>query len=179
MKHAMIVMTTLVMAPVVAGCGDDRSPILEPIDKDVSGMYTLAELRFDPQGSLPEVDLLARMEGTLPTLVLVSGGRAQLVFRHPDTGLVSVADAQYVIGADERVRFAFNDQSTLHGRTLLSNDMRFNFIEQPRTLVFDSIAPGGIDRARLLQLVPEWQDEQLFDPVPGRLTVVYRDDDAG
>lgn len=158
---------------LLTACDDGRTPS-EPLELDVRGNYTLVELRFDPQGSLGPVDLLPRIEGTVPALVLVHGGRAQLVFRDPETGLITLADASYSVTDEERVRLQFDDRSTLHQRTFLSSDMSFVFTEEPRTLAFSGTPTGGIDRRTLLQLVPEWSEEQLFDPVPGELTVTYR-----
>ncbi|CAN5240108.1 hypothetical protein BH23GEM2_BH23GEM2_19100 [soil metagenome] len=50
--------------------------------------------------------------------------------------------------------------------------MTFAFVS-PGTLTFDGESPDGVDRQRLVQLVPEWQGEQLLDPVPGRLIIVF------
>lgn len=174
MKRIATLATTLLMLPVLAGCGGDSSPI-EPERPDVTGTYTLTDLWFDPQGSLPDINLMARLEGPLPSLVLAANGQAQLVSRDPQTGLVAVAGATYTFTPANKVQFTFEAGSTLHAQTFLANAMQFTFVEPPRTLLFDATVPGGgISRAALLRLVPEWEDEQLFDPVPGDLTVVYR-----
>lgn len=176
MKHMTTFAAALVMVPFLAGCGGDSSPS-EPQRPDVTGTYTLTDLWFDPQGSLPDINLMARIEGPLPSLVLAANGQAQLVSRDPETGLVAVANATYSFTPANKVQFTFGAGSALHAQTFLSNAMQFTFVQPPRTLLFDETVPGGgISRAALLRLVPEWQDEQLFDPVPGQLTVVYRVD---
>lgn len=168
----------VVAAVLTAACGgSDRPDPMGPEETDVAGHYTLIALAFDPQGSLPEVDLLARMTGPAPTLVLANDGRAQLVYRDPETNLVELAEAQFVIMRDGNIQFTFDEETPLHNQTLLSPAMRFTFSESPKTLAFDTNAPGGIDRTTLLQLVPEWEEEQLFDPVPGHLRVTYRVED--
>lgn len=160
----------------LAACGDDGTgPRLPDLTRaDVAGHYEMTALTFDPQGSLPEVDLFARLPEPLPSLVLVANGQAQLVSRDPETGLIAVAAATYTVSSLGRVQFTFDQSSTLHLQTLLASSMVFDFVATPRSLVFDATVTGGIDRATLLELVPEWEDEQLFDPVPGVLRVVYQ-----
>lgn len=161
----------LLAAALLVGCGDSEP--LAP-NLDVRGNYTLAEMSFDPQGTLPNMDLLARVTTTIPRLVLVSDGRAQLIFEDPSTGLVSTADASYSITRDGGVRVDFGDNSSLQRGTFLSRRMTFTYDEAARALTFAGTSPDGVDRQRLLALVPEWSQEQLFDPVPGTLRVVYR-----
>lgn len=173
MKRISALAATLVMAPVLAGCGGDSGP-LAPERPDVTGTYTLTQLWFDPQGSLPDINLMERMEGPLPKLVLVANGQAQLVSTDPATGLVVVANATYSFTPANRVQFTFDAGSTLHSQTFLTNAMQFTFAQPPKTLLYDQTVTGGISRDALRRLVPEWESEQLFDPVPGDITIVYQ-----
>jgi hypothetical protein len=163
----------LVAAVLLAGCDDDSNPTVPP-DLDVRGNYSLTTLTFDPQGSLPAVDLRARITGTVPRLVLVNDGRAQLVFEDPSTGLVTTANASYSITSAGDVSVTFDETSTLHRGSFLSRRMTFVYDSAQHTLAFTGASPDGIDRQRLIAAVPEWSQEQLFDPVPGTLQVIYR-----
>ena len=167
----MKAMRFLLLAGLLGGCdGDDPAAP----DLDVRGNYTLTELTFDPQGLLPNIDLRARITTTIPLLVLVTNGRAQLIFEDLSTGLVTTADASYTITREGGVRVDFGESSSLQRGTFLSRSMTFTYDEGARSLTFAGTSPDGIDRQRLLTLAPEWSQEQLFDPVPGTLRVVYR-----
>ena len=170
----MKTLRALLLATTLVACDDDGPSGPRTPDVDARGNYSLTELTFDPQGSLPQVDLRARTTSTIPRLVLVSGGRAQLVFEDPATGLVSTADADYTITSTGDVSIEFTDASNAHRGSFLSKRMTFTYDATARTLTFAGTPTEGIERSRLLALVPEWQDEQLFDPVPGTLRVVYR-----
>ena len=160
----------LLAAALLGAC--DGEDLLVP-DLDVRGNYTLMELGFDPQGSLPTVDLRARIT-SIPRLVLATNRRAQLVFEDPSTGLVTTADATYAITPAGDVTVDFGESSSLQRGMLLSKRMTFDYDEAGRSLSFAGTSPDGVDRQRLLALVPEWSQEQLFNPVPGALRVVYR-----
>jgi hypothetical protein len=150
------------------GCGGDPSG---PSRAELAGTYVLTDLRFDPQGVLPEIDLAARLEVNDVQLVLAPDGQAQLRYTDPATSLLTTVGATYstpVAGA--RVHF---DQGPGLRAVLLSSRMTFDFTPSPGTLLFDGASPDGVDRQRLLELVPEWSEEQLFNPVPGRLVVEF------
>jgi hypothetical protein len=153
----------------LAGCGGDAAGPSRP---EIAGTYRLTDLRFDPQGVLPEVELLTRLGGAeVPRLVLAPDGQAQLIFEDPATGLIRTADGVYSTPqAGARIDFG---PGTSHRAILLSRRMTFTYSQAAGTLSFTGAAPDGVDRARLLQLVPEWQNEQLLDPVPGELTVTF------
>jgi hypothetical protein len=159
-------MPAMVATALLVGCGGDASGPSRP---ELAGTYELTDLRFDPQGVLPEVDLLPRLNGT-PRLVLAPGGTAQLVFEDPTTGLVTTVTGSYST-PQQGARIDFGTD-TGYGQVLLSRRMTFNYTA-PVTLAFDAESPDGVDRTRLIQLVPEWADEQLLNPVPGRLIVVF------
>lgn len=166
-------LAVLAAAALVAGCDDDFGP--RPPELEVTGTYLMTALTFDPQGSLPPVDLLARLDvATRPRLVMGRNGRAQLVFENPATGLITLANVTYTgtTGGDVRIDFA-SGSNNLYRNVLLSARMSFHWNEAAGTLTFVGPSPDGVDRTRLLQLVPEWQGEQLFDPVPGELAVVF------
>lgn len=169
-------MRTLAIAlfvPFLLACDGNGGTTGIP-DIDVRGSYQLTELSFDPQGSLPAVDVRARLTGTIPRLVLALAGRAQLVYEDPSTGLVTTVDASYRLTRDGDVRIDFPASTSLQSGIFLSRSMVFAYDEETRSLTFEGTSPDGVSRQQLIALVPEWAQEQLFDPVPGSLRVVYR-----
>ncbi len=160
---ALLTGTALLMA-----CGGDPSG---PARTDRAGTYHLTELRFDPQGVLPEVDLLTRLDVTGVQLSLSEDGRAQLLFQEPGTGFVTVVEGTYST-PDIGARIHFLASPALR-RAMIPSRLTYTYSPAEGTLAFDDEAPDGVDRQRLLQLVPEWSGEQLLDPVPGRLTLVF------
>jgi hypothetical protein len=155
------------VAILLIGCSDDP---VGPPRSEVAGTYVLTELAFDPQGSLPEVDILPRLTGDVPRLILAVGGEAQLVFENPATGLITVANGTYTT-LTSGVRIDFGTD-TVYRNVLLSRLMTFDS-STAGTLMFSGTSPDGVARARLLQLAPEYAGEQLLDPVPGQLTVAF------
>src|SRR5690606_5131219 len=117
-------------------CGDDTNPVGVP-DLDVRGNYQLMELSFDPQGSLPDVDLRARITGTVPRLVLANSGRAQLVYEDPTTGLVTTVDATYELTSTGGVRLTFPTSTSLQGGIFLSRVMIFAYDQEQKSLTFE------------------------------------------
>ena len=158
----------LALPALLLGCGGDPSG---PARTDLAGNYLMAELRFDPRGSLPEVDLLPALgAGDAPRLTLVADGRAQLILQDPATGLLTTADGSYSTPGSA-VRLAFESGGAFEA-VLLSRQMTFEAVEDGR-LEFRDEAPDGVARQRLIELMPDWADEQLLDPVPGSLQVVF------
>lgn len=162
----------LLAAALLSACDSASDPATPQLD--VRGSYSLTSLTFDPQGTLPAVDLRARITGSIPRLVLVNDGRAQLIYEDQSTGLVTTADASYSITRTGAVTISFDEGSTMYRGSFLSRRMTFTYDAAQRSLTFAGASPDGIDRQRLVAIVPEWADEQLFDPVPGTLQVVYR-----
>lgn len=156
----------LVMATLaLTSCGGDPS---SPSRPEVAGTYTMTQLTFDPQGVLPEVNVLGRVGDAAPRLVLAPAGEAQLIFEDPVTGLIRTSTGRYTTPQGS-VRVDFGDGDEFR-TVLLSRRMVFT---GGSSITFEGSAPDGVSRQRLLQLVPEWADEQLLDPVPGQLTVTF------
>jgi hypothetical protein len=159
----------LLALAALTACGGDPSTPSRP---ELAGEYELTVLTFDPQGVLPAVDILPRLGGaSVPRLILAPAGEAQLVFIDPATGLINTSNGVYST-PDVGARFDFGTGSAFRV-VLLSRRMTFAYDEAAGTLTFDDTSPDGVQRARLVQLVPEWADEQLLDPVPGVLTIVF------
>jgi hypothetical protein len=155
-----------VVAASALACGGDPSTPSRP---EVAGSYMLTQLLFDPQGVLPQVDILPRLGGMAPRLVLAPAGEAQLIFEDPATGLITTVNGRYTT-PQGGVRMDFGEGTGFRS-VLLSRRMTFS--SSATTITFDGDAPDGVVRQRLVQLVPEWSGEQLLDPVPGRLTVTF------
>jgi hypothetical protein len=166
------IVALLIGAGLLGACGGDPA---SPARPDVAGTYALTELRFDPQGALPEVDLRARLDVRDVVLVLAPGGAAELRWIDPATGLSGIVRGVYSTPTGG-VRIHFDTRPVL-----LVLSMRMTLDEDPvaGTLWFDGSAPDGVDRGRLAELVPEWSDEPLVDPVPGRLVVEFTRFGAG
>ncbi len=130
----------------------------------------MTALSFDPQGSLPNTAILQTL-GETPQLTLTSDNAAQILFRDPVTTLFITVNGTFRTTADG-VRIDFNANSQ-YRQLLLSRRMEFVFNGVANTLTFAADSPDGVDRARLIALVPAWANEQLLSPVPGALTVRF------
>lgn len=162
--------TTLLVAFSASACSDSTSPEVTDVGA-VSGSYTLTVLRFDPQGTLPDQDILAALGADNVQLTLTSARAAQAAYRDPETQLFVTIQGSFRPTAEGiRVEWASNSQ---YRQLLLSRTMNFTFNAAAGTLVFDGEAPDGVSRARLQVLVPAFQGEQLLDPTPGRLRVTF------
>src|SRR5687767_5339260 len=94
------VWTLVASAMLVGACGDDDPSRPDEPDltrADVAGQYEMTQLSFDPQGSLGNVDILARIDPQdLPELVVSPAKDSlQLVFVDPEDGLVRPVDGSY------------------------------------------------------------------------------------
>jgi hypothetical protein len=139
--------------------------------QDLVGTYSMTRLAFDPQGTLPEANILAAL-GTTPELILTANSQGQIVYQDPISGLfTTVSCTTKITKTGLRVTFAGN---SLYGDLLLSRTMDFSYSEAAGTLAFDDDSPDGVRRQKLTRLVPAWAGEQLFDPVPGRLRVTFQ-----
>ena len=91
------------------------------------------------------------------------------MFRDPATGFVTIASATYQLrGFGIEVTF---DRATDAARILLPRRVNLTLDAAASTLQFSGEAT--VPLARLQQLVPEWADLPLADPVPGVLTVAF------
>ena len=163
------VLPILVVALGIVACGDD--PAAPTIGRDeVAGTYVLTTLSFDPQGSLPDTDIRSRLETTQIPRLTVSGASDafQLVFNNPD-GTLQVVSGTYRL-RQEGIRLSFQNETDAQ-RILLPRNAELTFNAASGTLSFT--ADTSVRLSRLRQLVPEFQNEPLSDPVPGRLRVVF------
>jgi len=159
----------LAVLPLTA-CSDSTSSDKMDLDA-LAGDYSLTVLRFDPQGTLPEQNILAALETDEIQLTLTLDREAQIVYRDPDTQLIVTIPGSFrPLAEGIRLEWASNSQ---YRQLLLSRTMEYSFNPASGTLVFDAEAPDGVSRARLLELVPAFQGEQLLDPTPGALTVTF------
>lgn len=169
----MVTAACLAGVLVVSACGDD-GPTEPNIDlSEVVGTWSLTELTFDPQGVLPETDVLTLL-GTAPQLIVTPSRAAQLVYSDPVSGLFTTIPAT-VRTTPTGVRIDF-DRNSGYAGLLLSRQMEFQLQQTGgnSVLTFDADSPDGVNRQRLVQLVPAWQNEQLLDPVPGQVRVTFR-----
>lgn len=162
-------------ACIVGACGDDDPNRPDDPDltrADVAGQYEMTELSFDPQGSLPEMDLLARLDNSdLPDLRLYSTqDSVQLVFIDPEDDVaLRIVPGTYELG-DEDVTIEL--QSSLDAsRLLLPAALRYGFDASSETLSFTGTIQA--DTTRLFALVPEWSGEPVTNPLPGILSVRF------
>lgn len=161
----------------VGACGDDDSSGPDEPDltrADVAGQYEMTQLAFDPQGSLPEVDLLERLDPVnLPDLILASNEDSlQLVFRDPDGGLVRTVPGGYDLG-DTSVDVELVNAAE-PAKLLLPSSVRYQFDADAETLSFTGAIQA--DTTRLFVLVPEWSGEPVTNPLPGTLKVTFTRD---
>lgn len=160
----------IILAVVAAGCGGDSSGPVIDIQK-VAGTYGLATLTFDPQGSLPESDIRAKLNTSVQMILAGGAGALQIVYQNPITNLFTTISGTYrTTSTGARLEFAANSG---YPSLLLSRTMDFAFDSIAGTLSFSGSSPDGVSRQRLVQLVPELANEQLLDPVPGSLTVTF------
>jgi hypothetical protein len=168
LKMKKLALLSLLLIGGAAACDDDPSEPSIPRD-DVVGTYSLTSLTFDPQGSLPAVQIHTRFGTSIPASAIVSSnGTLQFVVQDATTSQLLTVNGTYQTnptGID--VTF---QSSAPYAQILLSRNMRFTFNEASSTLTFSGEV-NDISRARLVALVPEFATEQLLDPTPGTLSV--------
>lgn len=160
------------LAAFALGCGDDddngTGPTIDPVL--VAGVYELQVLAFDPQGMLPEIDLLQRISESQVPQLIVTETQFQLVYRDPATGLVSTSNGDYTL-TREGIRLNFPTAAEAQGM-LLPQRALFTYDANLRALWFEQNTSVSLERFR--QLAPEYEDEPLTNPVPGRLEVIFQ-----
>ena len=162
----------VVLAMALGACDDDPSRPDDPdlTRADVAGVYDMTELSFDPQGSLPSVNLLARVSAAqVPELIVAADEDSlQLVFRL-EGSLLRVVRGSYDLGDDGiSVELA---NATEPAEILIPRDLAYAFDEQAETLRFSGTISA--DTTRLFTLVPEWSGEPVTNPLPGTLSVTF------
>jgi hypothetical protein len=170
-RRRLALSALLLFLVVPAACRDSVAP---NIPRDVvAGAYELGAWSFDPQGSLPEVDLAVRLAGlgrSPASLNLLADGQLQLLFQEPATGVLRLVNGTYrTTPTGAALDFGSNVQ---YRSLLLSQQMSFTR-GIDGSLSFEDEAPAGVLRQALLALVPEWENEPTVDPLPGRLRVVF------
>ncbi|HEX7051403.1 MAG TPA: hypothetical protein VF188_14445 [Longimicrobiales bacterium] len=178
-RLARVVFPIAAAAIVLAGCDDDDEPFAPGLDVDaVVGFYDPATLTFDPLGSLPVVHIAERLDpGVPPQLNLARDGTFQIVFRYLSTGRFEVIDGEFTTLPDG-VRLEFGSEADAQ-RLLLPQRVELAFNASTGSLSFVGEVDVPLDR--LLELAPEFEDEQLRDPVRGELTMIFtrQEEDAG
>jgi hypothetical protein len=164
-------MAAVLALGMTAACGDKE--MTEPtVDRTaVAGVYDLATLTFDPHGSLPKTDILARLAPPdQPELVIARADDTfQLFFRDPSDGTMNLAEGKYTL-LDGQIRLNFRSAKEAE-RLLLPQRVEFDFNETAMTLSYQ--INTHVPLARLRELVPEYRTEQLPDPVAGQLAVIF------
>jgi hypothetical protein len=162
---------TIAALSLSTGCGDDGSSVQNLDIEDLAGTYSLTLLAFDPQGALPEANILPAL-GVIPELIVTTSRTAQVVFQDPGSGLfTTIAATVRTTKTGLRVNFAGGSEAA---DLLLPRTTEFQYNETTRTLTLDEETTESVRRQRLVALVPDWQNEQLLDPVPGRLRVTFQ-----
>ena len=163
-------------ATLLGACGDDDDPSRpdEPdlTRADVAGQYEMTSLTFDPQGSLPLVNLLERLDSAnLPELVIASNEDSlQLVFRDPVGGLVRTVPGGYDL-RDTSIEVEFVS-GIEPAKLLLPAELHLAFDGVAETLATARLISA--DTTRLFALVPEWSGEPVTNPLPGSLSVTFQ-----
>lgn len=159
---------TALVGVAAAACGSDEEPTGLDLDL-VVGTYDLTTLRFDPQGSLPDTNILPTLGQDNVQLILTSSRTLQIVYQDPISNLFTTISGTFrTTDTGARLEFASNSE---YRSLLLSR--RMDFTLTGTTLSFDAAAPDGVNRDRLIELVPAFEGEQLLEPVPGQLRVTF------
>jgi hypothetical protein len=158
-----------VLIAAFAACGDD-DPTEPNLDRDdVAGLYAITNMSFDPQGSLPAVDIDSRFGTQFPgQMNVLTTGNVQVIAQNAANEQVVTVNGTYAT-TPTGIDVTFGENSGYRD-LLLSRRMEFTFNATAGTLSFSGDVTD-ISRARLIALVPELEDEQLLDPTPGQLTL--------
>lgn len=171
MNRVRIAVALALVAVFGPACGDD-GPVEPNIPRaDVVGTYRLTELGFDPAGVLPAADIherLADQDKPDASLNLLPDGKLQLFFEDPASPLLRLVAGSFRT-TPTGVSMEF-DGGSAYGSLLLPRRATYEVTGEGSLVRDDSTT---VSRSALLALVPEWETEQLLDPVPGVLVVVF------
>lgn len=173
--HRLAVLTmaaALALGPVACDDDDGTGPRPPALSRaDVAGQYEMVALSFDPQGILPQENLLDDLDDvSVPELVVSSTEDSlQLVFRDPEGGLVRTEPGSYDLG-DTGIAVRFRTASE-PGKLLLPRNIPLTYSEEEGDLSFSGQIQA--DTTRLFQLVEEWSGEPVSNPLPGVLQVIF------
>lgn len=170
-RKGFLLMATVVACSAWLGCsgGDTTGPAVDR--SEVAGVYQLAALTFDPQGSLPKTDIMNRLApADRPELVLSrKDDTFQSVTRDQESGRFVAVEGTYTpLNGLVRLRFK---KAADADRLLLPQRAEFDFDKTSMTLTYH--ANTAVSLARLREFVPEYRSEQLPDPVLGELVLVF------
>ena len=161
------------LAIAFAACGDDDPSGPDNPDltrADVAGVYNMTELSFDPNGSLPLVNLLTRGSAAQVPELIVAADRdsLQLVFRL-EGSLLRVVRGSYDLDDDGISVELVNAAEP--AEILIPRNLDYLFDDEAETLRFSGAITA--DTTRLFTLVPEWSGEPVINPLPGTLSVTF------
>lgn len=173
MKPTILALVVGTMVLITA-CGDS-----DPVDPNIpraelAGSYQLTQLQFNPQGSLPAVDLKQRIDSLgkpMPSLTLHTDGTLQLFFQEPGSTHLRLVNGTFRTTTTGAV-LDLGDNAAFYRTIMLSRHMTFTR-HADNSLGFAAEAPNGVQKESLFVLVPEWSGEPLVDPVPGQLNVTF------
>lgn len=172
MRRGILLAAVLAFCGGALGCGGSDTTGPSGDRSKVAGVYHLATLTFDPHGSLPKVDILDRLAtADRPELVLSrTNDTFQAITRDPESGRFESVEGKYTLFGTNGLRLSFKrrDDAQL---LLLPQRAEFEFDETSMTLTYH--ANSAVSLTQLRNLVPEFQTEQLPDPVQGELVVVF------
>ena len=167
---ALVVVGALAVTGLVA-CDDDGPSGPTTIDlAAVAGLYQPISITFDPQGSAPAADVLEAINEVEPQLNISNTANFQIPHRNPVDGNYRLLEGTVETTVDG-IRLVFESQADAD-LLLLPRTLPLTFDDETNRLSYSGSAQ--VSRARLLELFPElYAEEQLFNPTPGTLTVVF------
>ena len=173
-RRTLVLLLAAGLGGGLAGCDDDDPTDLEDLlDQElVVGTYDYQTLAFDVSGqTFGEYDLLdaTQLDPSTHFLIIANDGTVDLAFQDPASGGLEIAGGDYEM-LEDGLRITF-DNAGLPGRLLIPQTLELTYDDESGELSFVGDVPAA--RTRLVELVPELEDEPLGDPVPGSLTVVF------
>lgn len=177
MSRAAFVARSVLLLPLVgllAACGDDGTGPNRLTPEDVSASYSVCILSFDPDGSLPPVDVRTRViEAGTGTLVLTNQSSTQLSYRAVGgDGTTRFLDGSYSLGRDD-VTLTFAGQVDRKAALLLPPDggLTLDYDALSRTL---STAAASYSIARAdYERVSGTSEPNLAPNISGTLTASF------